>query len=152
MYQTFDSIVLLSHGHALYSGPGSFAPAEYFTRVAPGFPYQQGYNVADYLLEVASDPPVGLFQMRGPWNSGDGSAIADGLEIDGRGSASEKGPVDLNGPTDDDMELCPQPGPKQRRWSTLHYLSGFGSPSRYAATFLTQLEVLSGREWKILRR
>ena len=64
LYQKFDLVVLLSHGRALYSGPGGFAPAEYFSNAGTVAPYQKGYNVAEYLLEVANDPPVGLFQLR----------------------------------------------------------------------------------------
>ncbi|OBZ75973.1 putative ATP-dependent permease [Grifola frondosa] len=63
LYQTFDQILLLSHGRALYSGPGGFAPAEHFA--AQGIAYKEGYNVADHLLDIASDPPVGLFQLSG---------------------------------------------------------------------------------------
>src|SRR6266508_4548212 len=63
LYQKFDLALLLAHGRALYTGPGSFAPTEHFAAVAPGTvpPYQPGYNVAEYLLDVASDPPVALF-------------------------------------------------------------------------------------------
>src|ERR1700722_18973896 len=66
IYQIFDSLLVLSHGRSLYSGPGSFAPVERFAEVAPGVvqPYTKGYNVADYLLEVASDPPLVLFQTQ----------------------------------------------------------------------------------------
>jgi hypothetical protein len=64
LYQKFDLVVLLSHGRAIYSGPGGFAPAEYFSNVGTLAPYQKGYNVAEYLLEVANDPPVSIFQLR----------------------------------------------------------------------------------------
>ena len=75
LYHSFDQILLLAHGHALYSGPGGFAPAEHFT--ARGIPYKEGYNVADYLLEVASDPPVALFQLSSTGtNSGLHSGVA----------------------------------------------------------------------------
>ncbi|KAJ7090414.1 hypothetical protein B0H15DRAFT_939000 [Mycena belliarum] len=130
LYQVFDSILLLSHGRALYSGPGAFAPAEYFAREAAGVapPYQQGYNVADYLLEVASDPPVALFQLHGAKShpeSGDisdkDSTPADSL-TEKRGASQSPGGVK----------------PTKR--------------SAYAASFLSQLQYLSGREWKILRR
>lgn len=41
-----------------------------------------------------------------------------------------------------------------RKWENenIGHCSGTSLRGRYAATFLTQLEVLSGREWKILRR
>ncbi|KAH9022606.1 hypothetical protein EDB84DRAFT_1589511 [Lactarius hengduanensis] len=44
IYQTFDRIVLLAGGHALYEGPGGLAPAEYFA--SRGSPCTPGYNVA----------------------------------------------------------------------------------------------------------
>ncbi|THH20052.1 hypothetical protein EW146_g1242 [Bondarzewia mesenterica] len=56
LYQTFDQILLLSRGRALYCGPGSFAPVLHFS--AQGVVYRHGYNVADHLLEIASDMPL----------------------------------------------------------------------------------------------
>ena len=84
LYQKFDLVVLLSHGRALYSGPGGFAPAEYFSNAGSVASYQKGYNVAEYLLEVANDPPVSLFQLR---QSHSGS-----VESNDGGITSEKGP------------------------------------------------------------
>ncbi|KAJ7118876.1 hypothetical protein C8R44DRAFT_789504 [Mycena epipterygia] len=135
LYQIFDSILLLSHGRALYSGPGAFAPAEHFARVAAGIapPYQQGYNVADYLLEVASDPPVALFQLHS----------ANSLE---ESDGSEKGPT----PADEETAVAEKRGAFKPQMVQGRTKSA--GRSKYAATFLTQLEYLSGREWKILRR
>ncbi|KAJ7460877.1 hypothetical protein B0H11DRAFT_2057212 [Mycena galericulata] len=126
LYQIFDSILLLSHGRALYSGPGGFAPAEHFATAAAGIAptYQQGYNVADYLLEVASEPPVALFQLSTPED----------------GNRSEKGPT----PASEDSASAEKRAPPGRTKT--------GRRSKYAATFLTQLQYLSGREWKILQR
>ncbi|KAL0068131.1 hypothetical protein AAF712_004791 [Marasmius tenuissimus] len=140
LYQAFDTILVLSHGHALYSGPGALAPIDYLANSSADVPrYQQGYNVADYLLEVASDPPLSLLQSR-----------KDRLSSDaGSGSRNEK-------PT---HEHHHQDGPASKEEtsgssSDLELVDrGVGRPrSRYATTFLTQLEYLSGREWKILRR
>ncbi|KAJ6488152.1 hypothetical protein C8R47DRAFT_1276684 [Mycena vitilis] len=112
LYQIFDPILVMSHGRALYAGPGGFAPAEYFAREAPGVapPYQQEYNVTDYLLKVASDPPPGLFQLQSGKSEDGGSAVPE--------------------------QHATKPAGK----------------SKYSTTFLTQLQYLSGREWKILRR
>ncbi|GLB35512.1 putative ABC-2 type transporter [Lyophyllum shimeji] len=144
LYQSFDTILLLSHGRALYSGPGLFAPADYFARVCPGVvpAYPQGYNVADYLLEIASDPHVSLFQV----NEKDDSAMADTTRAsDANGEFSEQ----------------PQhtPSEKQRNIESdtaLPTMSGTVTAPRkrssYSTTFLTQLQRLAGREWKILRR
>ncbi|KAF7353753.1 putative ATP-dependent permease [Mycena venus] len=133
LYQIFDSILVMSHGRALYSGPGGFAPAEYFAREASGVapPYQQGYNVADYLLEVASEPPVALFQLHSEKTAVHGQEEGDGSEQD-TASAEKRG-----SPASQTTLAKAAPAPGR---------------SKYAATFLTQLEYLCGREWKILRR
>ncbi|EPQ58693.1 hypothetical protein GLOTRDRAFT_115012 [Gloeophyllum trabeum ATCC 11539] len=125
LYRTFDQILVLSHGRALYSGPGSFAPVDHFASQpsAPGYP--QGYNVADYLLEIASDPPLNLFKTStSTVGTPDREKEKDALDVEANEKTYRRG-----GRTN-----LPGPG------------------SRYAATFLTQLEVLSGREWKILKR
>ncbi|KAH7928164.1 hypothetical protein BV22DRAFT_1083525 [Leucogyrophana mollusca] len=142
LYHTFDSVLLLSHGRALYSGPGGFAPVEHLSRAAgggnagsaggggnqnegaPHRAYPEGYNVADYLLEIASDPPVGLFRA-----SGGGEVL--GTTMSPSSSDEEKGLV------------------ARERGPAVH---GQRARGTYAATFLTQLEVLCGREWKVLRR
>ncbi|KAF7294642.1 ABC transporter protein [Mycena indigotica] len=133
LYQQFDSILLMSHGRALYCGPGGFAPSEYFAREASGIApaYQQGYNVADYLLEVASDPPVALFKIPTANSSSD------------TGNDFKKG----SAPTaSDDATLNEKGGKPAARGQTS------ARPASYATTFLTQIQYLSGREWKILRR
>ncbi|KAI0737947.1 ABC transporter [Daedaleopsis nitida] len=133
LYHSFDQILLLAHGRALYTGPGGFAPAEHFT--ASGVAYKEGYNVADYLLDIASDPPVGLF----PMSQGN---LSDRQTGSGSGSSDEieKG---MGGPASVQAGKESVEEPKRRSW--------FPRAS-YATTFLTQLEVLAGREWKILRR
>jgi hypothetical protein len=98
--------------------------------------YQQGYNVADYLLEVASDPPVSLFQMS---NSPLGGV--NGSQVDGESN----GLVDLT-------EKQHDQGSGLGTHRLEHVQPTMSSRGSYAATFLTQFEVLSGREWKILRR
>ncbi|KAG2139030.1 hypothetical protein DEU56DRAFT_801366 [Suillus clintonianus] len=129
LYHTFDSVHLLSNGRALYSGPGGLAPAQYFMRMREGGgagadvpPYEEGYNVADYLLDIASESP-GIPSMS------PGISAVDEIEL----SVSDEEKVDGG----KDVEAL----------STQNFAAG-----RYAATFLTQLQVLCGREWKILRR
>jgi len=87
----------------------------------------QGYNIADYLLEVASDPPVGLFKANEAVIVEAASGQDESLD------ATEKG--------DAKMLNVARSSSRFRIMQT-----------EYAATFLTQLQVLSGREWKILRR
>lgn len=143
LYQQFDTVLLLSQGHTLYSGAGSMAPVEHFnaTNVAP--PYLQGYNVADYLLEVASDPPVSLFDLSSshkqlPHGSGSNLEVSEkehsSLHREGEKKSKPENLAILDGPADP---------PHRTSWRTKHM---------YATTFLTQLQHLSGREWKILRR
>jgi hypothetical protein len=119
LYQKFDLVVLLSHGRAIYSGPGGFAPAEYFSNAGTVAPYQKGYNVAEYLLEVANDPPVSLFQLR-------------------RSQSSSE---------DIDVGSTPR---KELPFTPITRVDG--SERSYPTTFLTQLQHLSGREWKTLKR
>ncbi|KAF8162818.1 hypothetical protein B0H34DRAFT_693057 [Crassisporium funariophilum] len=146
LYQKFDLVVVLAHGRALYSGPGGFAPAEYFSTISPGIiaPYQQGYNVAEYLLEVANDPPVSLFQMQQSHTTtveGD-SGAGTGLHE----SASEKRLV--RSPELEEKGVLTMHGKSSADASNL----GYGSRAGYATTFLTQFQYLCGREWKNLKR
>lgn len=89
-------------------------------------------------MDIASDPPVAVLQSA----KGGGSSstvpsrhtyVKDGATTEVVGDP-EKGDTR-------ETELSEEKG--RSRW--------FGE-SNYAATFLTQLEVLSGREWKILKR
>lgn len=114
----------------------------YFNQQVGAIPkYQEGYNVADYLLEVASDPPVSLFQMSSAPTQ---SVVATGNNNHSVGEGNgltEKDAVGPDGPDGVTLE-------SGNAWRQ----SGSSPRGRYAASFLTQLEVLSGREWKILRR
>ncbi|KAG2359299.1 hypothetical protein BDR07DRAFT_1415403 [Suillus spraguei] len=129
LYHTFDSVHLLSNGRALYSGPGGLAPARYFMRMreeggagADVLPYEEGYNVADYLLDIASESP-GIPGMP----LGNNAVGEVGLSV----SSEER----VHG------------GKDVEALSTQNL-----APAMYMATFLTQLQVLCGREWKVLRR
>ncbi|KAF9239156.1 hypothetical protein BU15DRAFT_46984 [Melanogaster broomeanus] len=137
LYHTFDSVLLLSHGRALYSGPGGLAPARHFTGIRNAGvaqagesevpPYEEGYNVADYLLEIASAAPVGLFSS---------SRVSEVKpEENGAGTPNQRS-GEKGGVTD------------------VEALMGLNrsSTGEYATTFLTQFQVLCGREWKLLRR
>lgn len=137
LYQAFDIILVLSHGHALYCGPGSFGPIDYFSQIGINGlpPYQQGYNVADYMLEVASDPPLSLLQNKQPLQLASTDSSPD-APIDEKSNAASN--------SDSRMELA---GGRKR----IRNSSALGQ-TKYATTFLTQLQYLSGREWKILQR
>jgi hypothetical protein len=45
---------VLSRGRSIYNGAGGLAPADHFA--SKGYPPQPGYNVADHLLDIASEP------------------------------------------------------------------------------------------------
>jgi ATP-binding cassette, subfamily G (WHITE), member 2 len=137
LYMTFSHCLLLSRGHTLYSGPGGLSPAHHFA--SQGIERcPEGYNVADWLLEVASGPEsirsasafslnnntAGLRQRRGERTN---------LNVEAEENSHEK--LVLGSRSNDII-----PG------------VGRGRGGRYATTFLTQFEVLAGREWKNLRR
>lgn len=124
IYRVFDRVVLLADGRALYEGPGGFAPAEYFA--AQGSPCAPGYNVADHLLDLAHMPPPALALAR-----------QQQQEEDSPSFDKEFRAVVIN-----DI-------PNERPGGGA--LKKLASPTS-AAAFLTQLEVLAGREWKVLRR
>ncbi|KAK7037550.1 hypothetical protein VNI00_011042 [Paramarasmius palmivorus] len=140
LYQAFDTILVLSHGHALYCGPGSFAPIDHFSQVGiEGLPpYQQGYNVADYMLEVASDPPLSLLQSKRRLQL---THTDSTRPLDPDAVVDEKSPGSSS--TDSRIELS---GDRRRRTGLL------SGQTHCATTFLTQIQRLSGREWKILKR
>ncbi|KNZ72312.1 putative ATP-dependent permease [Termitomyces sp. J132] len=142
LYQSFDSILLLSHGRALYSGPGGFAPSEYFARVASGVvpAYPSGYNVADYLLDIASDPSVSLFQI-----SEKDKTTSANEPVDGESGVES---TEKNQATSSDSQVnavLPDDFSSLTKASSRRH-------SKCVASFLTQLQVLAWREWKILQR
>lgn len=130
---------LLAHGRALYSGPGGHAPVDHLNS-QPGLalpPLKAHYNVADYLLEIASDPPAGLFPMSDAFRQSPNLT-----EPKGNG---------LSHASTDNIELL------ERQAGSNYPPSGREIKQKekrrgYSATFLTQFQVLAGREWKILKR
>ncbi|EJU05788.1 hypothetical protein DACRYDRAFT_20168 [Dacryopinax primogenitus] len=144
LYRTFDKVMLLSEGKSLYYGEGGNAAAEYFA--GKGLPCAQGYNVADHLLDIASAPPPSLMDAPPAQAPANASTESNGL----RHTPSEEGEKSL--PADHPLAFAhnradeiPPPGAGIDR-------GNLRTSGRYAATFLTQLEVLSGREWKNLCR
>lgn len=118
----------------------------------------KGYNIADHLLDIASDPPTALFQHAY-------AEPANAILCTTRSSNTEdeeERPTAARGSQDAELEKgVGEPGMpdlasaaggevlgKQKWW---HGRIG-GGGAGYSATFLTQFEELSGREWNVLRR
>ncbi|KAJ3728308.1 hypothetical protein C8R42DRAFT_619517 [Lentinula raphanica] len=150
LYQTFDTILVLAHGHSLYFGPGSFAPVEHLTRTGVTQPFPQGYNVADYLLEVASDPPLQLLQS--PNSKPSSACVAPAQSGDNTSNVLTEKVEDEKSTSIDDSGVSNRLRFDRDGNDKKSKLFGMTGKSKYATTFLTQLEYLSGREWKILRR
>lgn len=150
LYHTFDQLLVLSHGRALYSGPGGLAPASHFASHGVE-PPPEGYNIADYLLDVASDPPPALFGSSTVQNKRSTGSARDLREKEPESS--------LNNSAEHELKLSSDPMELEKGAARGYNMSAQGSQKRwrwggqsYATTFLTQFEVLAGREWKILTR
>lgn len=138
LYQLFDKVLVLSHGREIYFGPGGLAPNDYFAQ--RGKPAQPGYNVADHLLDIASEPTSDLIQPQKrplpPSRASANSTVDENKQ-------SENARLDLSSIPPSDVEVNEKTtAPRSIR----------SASAQYSATFLTQLQVLSGREWKILKR
>lgn len=88
--------------------------------------YEEGYNVADYLLEIASAVPASSTATENAVKSNPEELTAATIR-----SSDEK-------PNGTDVEAL-----ATRNRNVM---------GTYAATFLTQFQVLCGREWKLLCR
>lgn len=165
LYQSFDTCLLLSQGRQLYFGPGGSNPAHYFA--SKGLPCPENYNVADHLLEVASGSASSiqnLAKSSARENSDDGSdpnmrtytAMKEQVQSP---SITEKGGMEYG--EDQPTELTGRQSSSRSLIMPTSARSGqdddvMAQESRIShkcpTTFLTQLEVLSGREWKNLQR
>lgn len=52
VYQSFNKLILLNGGNLVYFGPGGRAPMQFF--IAQGFPYEPGFNMAEYFIDTVS--------------------------------------------------------------------------------------------------
>ena len=151
LYHSFNQVVLLANGRQLYFGSGGNRPAEYFA--SQGRPCPSGYNIADHLLEIASESIEGLpsghsamidTEASSPRGSSTGSH-------NGKIPASERNLVDT--PLQE-KSIYPPNLLNDQELSKEDRGKGWFVPPRThcATTFLTQIEVLSGREWRNLKR
>ena len=171
LYHAFNQVVLLASGRQLYFGPGGDQPAQFFAR--QGRPCPASYNVADHLLDIASGPLDGL--LTGP------AAVVERVTDDSDRTPNrstptvserhEKSPAislenGLQGSSEHRTEsrfvekglVTPSANAEQLAKGLngsskiSQTKSGWWPRTHCATTFLTQVEVLSGREWKNLRR
>lgn len=151
LYQSFDTVLLLSDGKPLYFGPGGAAPASYFA--SKGYPCPEGYNVADHLLEIASAGSHDLVseyqyadtRPRGPTSTHTDEYLLSPIESKPFPGAGYGG-VDALGKNDlESSRGSSPPGRVQTQGSS-------AANKACATTFLTQFQVLSGREWRNLKR
>ena len=162
LYHSFSQICLLSNGRQLYFGPGGSRPAEYFEK--QGRPCPEGYNVADHLLEIASGSSEGLKTGKQASNTGSTGSSASNSEhrLENSNSNSESRFVeeDMSPSHEKDIQYPPASllMDEGKREVDLANLSEekqkkeWWPRSHCATTFLTQMTVLSGREWRNLKR
>lgn len=142
LYNAFSQVLLLSRGKQLYFGPGGDAPADYFARF--GLPCPAHYNVADHLLEIATASP--------PLQTGRDAVVPLNYkskearlleESESELSSAGSSELDLLCAGETSVDLSQrQSVPKSAWWPD----------GRCETTFLTQMDVLSKREWANLMR
>jgi ABC-type multidrug transport system ATPase subunit len=158
LYHSFSQICLLSNGRQLYFGPGGSKPAEYFEK--QGRPCPEGYNVADHLLEIASGSSEGLKTGKQASNTGSMGSSVSNSEHRKENSESRFVEEDMSPSNEKDIQYPPasllmDEGRKEVDLSDLSeekQKKEWWPRSHCATTFLTQMTVLSGREWRNLKR
>jgi hypothetical protein len=152
-------VLLLSQGKQLYFGKGGHSPAEWFgTR---GFACPADYNVADHLLEIASSPVNVLDRIQEEEsNSRSDSTLAHPEKGSGRiletPGLGEKGYHEMESiptlnATAASASSSEERGSRRTGDDSLVPVT-FKISHQSRSTFLTQIQVLSGREWKNLQR
>ena len=162
LYQTFDTVLVLAQGKQLYFGPGGHAPAAYFE--SRGHVCPAGYNVADHLLEIASSPP-GLIQslVAGASTSpaepqaiyrlkGVESRTAETPGLVEKGIALDNTVPTLNASSTNSGSSGLDLNDNSDREENIIIPVTSKISHKRATTFLTQLQVLSGREVRNLQR
>jgi ABC-type multidrug transport system ATPase subunit len=159
LYHSFSQICLLSNGRQLYFGPGGSKPAEYFEK--QGRPCPEGYNVADHLLEIASGSSEGLKTGKQASNTGSTGSSVSNSNSEHRKENSESRFVEEDMSPSNEKDIHYPPASLLMDEGQRVDLSDLSEekqkkewwPRSYCATtFLTQMTVLSGREWRNLKR
>lgn len=128
----FDHVLLLAKGTCIFNGEGGSAPSHYFA--SKGIQCPEGYNIADHLLDIASETSA-VSMEESAWSSGATRSLEE----------KQDEPSDSLQNNGTAIHTSVSPDTVRRRLWTLR-------KGTYTTTFLTQLEVLSQREWKILKR
>ncbi|KLT42041.1 hypothetical protein CC85DRAFT_261114 [Cutaneotrichosporon oleaginosum] len=147
LYHSFSQVLLLANGRQLYFGPGGSVPADFFAQ--HGYPCPPGYNVADHLLEIASENPQGLptgaaaaLSTRAASGSRASDNSASGEAEAGEKDSNHHAPVLNRMSNEIDLAQIQAANTERKWWPSSHP----------ATTFLTQLGVLAQREWRTLMR
>lgn len=125
---------------SLYEGIGGLEPSTHFA--ARGYPCPPMYNIADHLLDLAANPPAGLLTRA--YTSSNGNTADAPAEKPHYGS--DIALQSLEAPSGSKGRKVWMQGSHGKLLSSQQVSGG------YTTTFLTQLEVLSGREWLNLKR
>ncbi|WWC88700.1 uncharacterized protein L201_003613 [Kwoniella dendrophila CBS 6074] len=173
LYQSFNQVILLSKGKQLYFGKGGSEPLKYFEEKKGCSKCPNGYNIADYLLEIASyengnSPQSGSFANGNFDRDSSGETSSTNVEEEaavnyheiainhshlGRESPlNEKSITYPPSPPQTGVLLSSQPNGSTSNIPTAQQKWWKWPTSHCATTFLTQVEILSGREWKNLKR
>lgn len=157
LYHMFDQVLLLAHGQQLYFGPAGHHPVDFFAE--QGHPCPADYNVADHLLDIASEPGL---RLRTGVDAMIPSVTHTPYEASYHYSRASEGRSERELPHNtSDEKLSPNagskypPGSNQVDLAQVSKASGkswFDAGNNPETTFLTQVAVLSGREIKNLKR
>ena len=144
LYQSFSQVIVLSKGRQVYFGPGGNTPAEFFAK--QGRPCPPGYNVADHLLEVATDSDGLKFGDSAmlPTSSHESLSLHPASSDDEKSHSLERNGTNVVPTMAKEVDLAEFGVTEQKR--------PWWPKDNSTTTFLTQFEVLAGREWKMLKR
>lgn len=153
---TFSHVLLLSKGQTLYSGPGRLAPVQALTAHGEE-PCPEGYNIADWLLDIASEGPENRSAVIA---SGSATSLQTGEanQLNRRTTAT----TGVSGNSEEKLVAVDETGSRTKverdelstptTTATTSGSATYKLRSQYATTYMTQFEVLAWREWLNLRR
>ncbi|KAL7409470.1 hypothetical protein BDY24DRAFT_355976 [Mrakia frigida] len=166
LYFSFDSVIVLAQGKQVYNGNGGHSPVDHFvSRGGPALPL--GYNVADYLLEIASEGNPELLPSSSSMTTFNNPPTSRRSFLQRTADSNlEKSTFPSSPTSDDDNEIAihtlhRNDTPSSHNNNSLTQRSSQSDdiiPTNYKPTlkpvssFLTQFQILCGREWRTIRR